>query len=95
MSRSLPSRARAGKDGCGHVMARSRENVDAERELAAGLVIGCALDVKKSNSVDLIQGIAGLEKLLVAVQQLAKVFGWPDDGNDGDEPAANRTNTHH
>jgi len=76
-------------------MARSREDIEAERELAAGLVIGCALDVKKSNNTDLIQGIAGLEKLLAAVQQLAKVFGWPDDGRDGDGSTTKRANTRH
>ena len=68
-------------------MTRSKEDIEAERELAVGLVVGCALDVRKSNATDLIQGIVGLEKLLSAVQQLARVFGWPDDGHDEDDPA--------
>jgi hypothetical protein len=76
-------------------MTRSKEDIEAERELAVGLVIGCALDVEKSNATDLIQGIAGLEKLLAAVQQLARVFGWPDDGDDRDDPATKRDDTRH
>jgi hypothetical protein len=82
-------------------MTRSKEDIEAERELAVGLVIGCALDVEKSNATDLIQGIAGLEKLLAAVQQLARVFGWPDDDDDGDDrdnrddPATKRDDTRH
>ena len=88
-------RRRAGKDGCELKMARSKADVEAERELAVGLVVGCALDVRKSNTTDLIEGISGLEKLLAAVQQLAKVFGWPDDGHDGDEAAAKGDDTRH
>jgi hypothetical protein len=77
-------------------MTRSKEDIETERELAVGLVIGCALDVKKSNTPDLIQGIAGLEKLLTAAQQLARVFGWPDDGRNGDdEPTTKRARTRH
>jgi hypothetical protein len=77
-------------------MTRSKADIEAERELAVGLVIGCALDVKKSNAPDLIQGIAGLEKLLAATQQLARVFGWPDDGRNGDDEAATkRARTRH
>jgi hypothetical protein len=76
-------------------MTRSKEDIEAERELAVGLVVGCALDVRKSNATDLIEGITGLEKLLAAVQQLARVFGWPDDGNDGDDPATERDDTRH
>jgi len=74
-------------------MARSKEDIETERELTVGLVIGCALDVKKSNAADLIQGIAGLEKLLAATQQLARVFGWPDDGDD--QAATKRARTRH
>lgn len=76
-------------------MTRSKQQIEAERELAAGLVIACALDVKKSNASELIQGIAGLEKMLAAVQQLAKVFGWPDDGRNDDDAAIKRTGTRH
>jgi hypothetical protein len=77
-------------------MARSKEDIETERELTVGLVIGCALDVKKSNAADLIQGIAGLEKLLAATQHLARVFGWPDDGRDGDdETTTKRARTRH
>jgi hypothetical protein len=71
-------------------MARSKEDIETKRELAVGLVIACALDVKKSNASDLIQVIAGLEKLLAAVQQLAPVFGWPDDGRNGDDEATTK-----
>ena len=77
-------------------MTRSKEDIEAERELAVGLVIGCTLDVKKSNATELIQGIAGLEKLLAAVERLGKVFGWPDDGRNGDDEAATkRARTRH
>jgi hypothetical protein len=77
-------------------MTPSKEDIETERELAVGLVIGCALDLKKSNATDLIQGIAGLEKLLAAVQQLARVFGWPDDGRNGDDEATTkRARTRH
>jgi hypothetical protein len=75
-------------------MTRSKEDIEAERELAVGLVIGCALDVKKSNAADLIQGVAQLEKLLAAVQRLAQVFGWPDDPRAEDDDAK-RANTRH
>jgi hypothetical protein len=76
-------------------MTRSKQDIEAERELAVGLVIGCALDVKKSNATDLIQGIGGLEKLLAAVERLAKIFGWPDDGSNGDEAPTKRQSTRH
>jgi hypothetical protein len=67
-------------------MAQSKEDIDAERELAVGLVIGCALDVQTSNSVELVRGISGLEKLLTAIKQLSRVFGWPDEnGENGTE----------
>ena len=59
--------------------------IPAERELAVGLVIGCALDVQTSNSAELVRGISGLEKLLTAIKQLSRVFGWPDDSENGDD----------
>ena len=65
-------------------MAQSKEDIDAERELAVGLVIACALDVQASNSAELLGGISGLEKLLSAIRQLSRVFGWPDDQQNGD-----------
>lgn len=65
-------------------MAQSKEDIDAERELAVGLVIACALDIQTSNSVELLSGISGLEKLLGAIKQLSRVFGWPDDQQSGD-----------
>lgn len=77
---------RSGMDGCGSEMARSKADVEAERELAVGLVIGCALDVQNANAPELVGGIAGLEKLLSAVKRLSQVFGWPngEEGQDDD-----------
>lgn len=66
-------------------MTRSKEDMEAERELAVGLVIGCSLDVQTSNSSELVRGIAGLEKLLTAVRHLSQVFGWPDESQPDDE----------
>jgi len=65
-------------------MAQSKEDIDAERELAVGLVIGCALDVETSNRTELVRGVSGLEKLLTAIKQLSLVFGWPDESQNGD-----------
>lgn len=75
-------------------MTRTKEDIEAERELAVGLVIGCALDVQASNSVELAKGIAGLEKLLVAIKQLSRVFGWPDDAQPAEAPVK-RDKTRH
>ena len=75
-------------------MARSKADIEAEQGLAVGLVVACALDVKKSNPAELIQGTAGLEKLLAAVEQLARLFGWPDEHNGGSTPPR-QTRTRH
>jgi hypothetical protein len=75
-------------------MARSKTDNETERGLAVGLVIACALDVRKDNPTELVQGTAGLEKLLTAVERLAKVFGWPDESNGG-EDSSKPTKTQH
>jgi hypothetical protein len=78
-------------------MARTKADIEAEYGLAVGLVVACALDVKKANAPELIQGTAGLEKLLAAVEQLARRFGWPDDpdGNGGSDMPPRQTKTRH
>jgi hypothetical protein len=85
---------RSGGTRCKHKMARSKEDIDAERELAVGLVIGCALDVQTSNSVELVGGISGLEKLLTAIKQLSRVFGWPDESQNGDDESEHDDTRH-
>jgi hypothetical protein len=76
----------------------TQSNEEAERELAVGLVIGCALDVETSNSADAVGSITGLEKLLTAIRQLSRVFGWPDDASDddpSDDPSTESDDTRH
>ena len=56
-------------------MARKSDK-DAAQGLAVGLVIACALDVKKSNEGS-VEAAASLSKLLTAIEPRVKVSGWP------------------
>lgn len=74
-------------------MARKSDK-EAAQGLAVGLVIACALDVKKSSegSTD---ATANLSKLLTAIEHLAQVFGWPDEQLANDNATIKQAQTKH
>lgn len=76
-------------------MPRSKSDKEAAEGLAVGLVIACALDVKKSNTGGAIETTAGLEKLLAAIEHMAQVFGWPDEQLTNDNATLKRALTKH
>lgn len=76
-------------------MARSKSDKAAAQGLAVGLVIACALDVKKSSTEVSEEATAGLEKLLAAIEHMAQVFGWPDEQLTNDNETIKRALTKH
>lgn len=74
-------------------MARKSDK-DAAQGLAVGLVIACALDVKKSNE-DSVEAAASLSKLLTAIEHMAQVFGWPDEQLANDNATIKQAQTKH
>lgn len=74
-------------------MARKSDK-EAAQGLAVGLVIACALDVKKSNEGS-VEATASLSKLLTAIEHLAQVFGWPDEQLTNDNATLKQALTKH
>lgn len=74
-------------------MARKSDR-DAAQGLAVGLVIACALDMKKSNEGS-VEATASLSKLLTAIEHLAQVFGWPDEQLTNDNTTIKQALTKH
>lgn len=74
-------------------MARKSDK-EAAQGLAVGLVIACALDMKKSNEGS-VEATASLSKLLTAIEHLAQVFGWPDEQLTNDNATIKQALTKH
>lgn len=75
-------------------MARKSDK-EAAQGLAVGLVIACALDVKKSNAEGSSEAAASLNKLLTAIEHMAQVFGWPDEQLTNDNATVKQAQTKH
>jgi len=75
-------------------MARKSDK-EAAQGLAVGLVIACALDVKKSNAENSSEAAASLSKLLTAIEHMAQVFGWPDEQLANDNATIKQAQTKH
>jgi len=75
-------------------MPRSKSDKEAAQGLAIGLVIACALDVKKSNGDGTLEA-AGLSKLLAAIDHMAQVCGWPDEQLANDNMTVRHAQTKH